>query len=122
MTIRGAYPGGPTHPATLSEPGLTPFIPSVASLETYAAHRRLLRRRARRAARRIVGVSAVFAAALVIGGALGRASRVTPTEVASARQAQPSMDRLISREVNRTLLELWKMEDLESAGVGRRHR
>jgi hypothetical protein len=94
----------------------------VASLEAYADHRRLRRRRVRRAARRIVGISAVFAMALVIGGALGRTSRVTPTEAASAPDSRFSADRLISREVNRTLLELWKMEDLEAAGVGRRLR
>lgn len=122
MSIRGAFPGGPTHPASSPEPGLTPFIPSVASLEAYADHRRLQRRRARRATRRIFGVSAVFATALAIGGALGLASRVTPTEVVAARDSQSSMDRFISREVNRTLLELWKMEDLEAAGVGRRLR
>lgn len=122
MSIRGAFPGGPTHPASSPGPGLTPFIPSVASLETYAAHRRLRRRRARRATRHVVGISAVFAMALVIGGALGLASRVTPTEAAYAPDSRSSVDRLISREVNRTLLELWKMEDLEAVGAGRRFR
>jgi len=122
MSIRGAFPGGPTHPASSPGPRLTPLIPSVASLEAHANHRRLRRRRAQRATRRIVCISAVFAVALVIGGALGRASRVTATEGVVARDSQSSMDRLISREVNRTLLELWKMEDLEAAGIGRRFR
>lgn len=50
-----------------------------------------------------------------VGVALGTRSRTTAEEALAEQQADRRPDRMdITREVNRTLLELWKMEDLEA--------
>ncbi|MFQ5536026.1 MAG: hypothetical protein ACE5GJ_01120 [Gemmatimonadota bacterium] len=71
-------------------------------------------RRARRR-RVIVGGFVVVLLALGLGLVLGIASHRTAQEVVEAQRAQRRKDFDISREVNRTLLELWKMEDVEAA-------
>jgi dihydrodipicolinate synthase/N-acetylneuraminate lyase len=50
-----------------------------------------------------------------VGLILGHSAHTTPEELAKEVEAQQNPDAGISREVNRTLLELWKMEEVEAA-------
>lgn len=61
------------------------------------------------------GLLLIIALAFGIGAALGRASHATQEELTAAREAARARDQDISREVNRMLLELWKMEDVEAS-------
>jgi hypothetical protein len=58
---------------------------------------------------------AALGAAFLLGAGLGRASHATPHEITEAREAARARDVDISSEVNRALLELWKMEDIEAS-------
>jgi hypothetical protein len=62
-----------------------------------------------------VGLFLIVAAAFALGVGLGRASHTTAEELTADRNVARARDQDISREVNRTLLELWKMEDVEAA-------
>lgn len=50
----------------------------------------------------------------VIGWVLGVSAHETAEEITEAAQEQRVEDLDISREVNRTLLELWRMEEIEA--------
>lgn len=54
-------------------------------------------------------------AAFAAGLALGLASHTTADAITAEQQAARIRDLGISSEVNRVLLELWKMEDVEHA-------
>jgi len=111
--IRGAFPGGPSRAADRAPSAKAPRLPAMRELEAAFARRR--RERARRGRRRrvAVGILAVLGGAFGIGLALGRASHATASEL-QAESDKRASDQLISSEVNRVLVELWKMEDLEA--------
>lgn len=115
--ISGAFPGGPRRSGGELPQG--PFrLAPVAEIEAARAARRRGRARKLRKRRVALGLAAALASALVAGGALGHASRTTAEELRAAREAQ-SADALVSQEVNRVLMQLWKMEDLEALrGLG----
>lgn len=69
-----------------------------------------------------VGLLFAMVLAFVLGAALGLQSHATPHELTEANQAARAKDDEISREVNRMLMELWKMEDVEAARNGGRIR
>jgi hypothetical protein len=95
----------------------------VADIEESISRRRLHAARRRRSVRVRVGLAAVVALAFAIGAVLGRRSHTTAAELTEAREAARTRDLDISQEVNRTLLELWKMEDVEaSRNAGRNIR
>jgi hypothetical protein len=48
------------------------------------------------------------------GTYVGHASHRSPKELVADQDLSRQQDRSISREVNRTLLQLWKMEDVEA--------
>jgi len=56
------------------------------------------------------------------GAALGLATHTTPEALTDAMDTERARDAEISREVNRLLLELWKMEDVEAARGSRQPR
>ncbi len=68
-------------------------------------------RRTRRVALGFVGATIV---AGTLGAYVGFSSHTTREELTEAQQAARQRDIDISSEVNRTLLELWKMEDVEA--------
>jgi tellurite resistance protein len=83
--------------------------------------RRLSRRTgAIRRTRLLVGLFAACTAALATGAALGWATRQTREDLMTPQRPESTLDRVISSEVNRAILELWKMEDIEALGSRRR--
>jgi hypothetical protein len=91
-------------------------------LEDARARRSVERRRRARNVRLIWGFILSLVAAGGLGLALGLESHATPEELAAPAQGpRGPLDREISEQVNRTLLELWRMEDVE-AGRARRIR
>jgi hypothetical protein len=76
--------------------------------------RRMQQRRKTRARRAVVGLVFSIAVAGGIGWALGLRSHATAAELTEETAKARDRDMNISKEVNRTLLELWKMEDVEA--------
>lgn len=109
--IQGVFPGGPHRGG--EAPGLARPIRRMEDLTAGAVvvHRR--RAAARRRRRWILGSLAVTCLAGFTGYLLGLESSPTAEGIARQGEAQATLDRFISREVNRTLLELWRMEDVE---------
>jgi hypothetical protein len=114
VRIEGAFPGGPRRgEAARAHPFTKP------ALAEELAERAVLRRAARARARRLRRITLVYLCAAilaaVVGFSLGLASRRTPADLVEEQEAARRSDGdLLSQEVNRTLLELWKMEDFES--------
>jgi len=114
--IQGSFPGGPSRRQGGEPSPPTRAVRTMDEVEAGIARRRQrIRERGRRsrAAWTAVGIG-ILAAALGYG--LGRWSHRTPAQLqADAEvQARKQVDGFISREVNRTLLELWRMEDVEA--------
>lgn len=111
--IRGSWPGGPKRDGEPWTRALPPQLQRVEEIEARIARRRL--RLAREARNRRIGVGLVFAVllALTVGWGMGLRSRTSAAELLAAKEAAVQRDFDISREINRTLLELWKMEDAE---------
>jgi dihydrodipicolinate synthase/N-acetylneuraminate lyase len=86
----------------------------VEHIEERVSRRRLERTRTRRTRRVLLGFAAATVLAGFLGGYVGFASHTTPEALTEAQQAAHRRDVDISTEVNRTLLELWKMEDVEA--------
>lgn len=112
--IRGSFPGGPKH--SQPGPGLrrAPRVESVEVIEARKARRTLERRSKRRRMRVLLG----FAFAMVVAGGLGWyigfARHHTAEELTAVNKVDRSRDLDISWQVNRTLLQLWQMEDVEA--------
>ncbi len=115
--IRGSFPGGPRKSVPAARRTAPPRLESVEELEERRALRRLSRRRKARVGRLFYGLLASVLLAGGVGVALGVRSHATVQKVceeeAAARSAAQKDQ--INQEVNRTLLELWKMEDVEYA-------
>ena len=115
--ISGSYPGGPRRGAEGVGDERAEGAPRIGRVEQLeerleqASRSQVRRRRTRR-------VWSGLAFALVLGGGiglyLGYRSHRSPEDLTDARNAtrqSPLFD--ASRETNRVLLELWRMEDLE---------
>lgn len=114
----GRYPGGPRRRAEGEEPPRRPDLEGLGEFEERVA-RQAGRRHAKRRARKVrIG----FLVALLVSGAiglmLGYMSHQTPEELAAERE-RARQEFNASEEVNRVLLELWKMEDLERMDLNR---
>jgi len=113
--IRGRYPGGPRRPRDGEASRPPTRVPTVAEIET--GIRRRTRAAERRARRRRIWIG--FLVSLILAGSVGfgvgRAVHEPTAEVALPDGARRGVDKEISTQVNRTLLELWKMEDVEYA-------
>lgn len=118
--ITGSFPGGPTRKDTSPQREGPPRTARVEELEAARATRAVhIRQRARR--RRVVWG---FVLSLLIAGgvglALGLGSHTTAEDISAQAQQTRAKDLDISKEVNRTLLELWRMEEVEAQrGQGR---
>ena len=111
--IRGSYPGGPRKGSPPPERSRAPRLSRVEEIEAGIARRSLRLSRRRKKRRLAVGL---VAALLVSGGfglLLGVRSHTTPAEIVARTRVSRKRDLDISREVNRTLLQLWQMEDLD---------
>ena len=114
--IEGGFPGGPRRrggegPSRGNHP---PRIERVGDMEHRVSRRKLERTRSRRSRRIVLGLLAATVVAGSAGAYIGYSSHTTPQEVTAAQDAAMRLDADVSKEVNRTLLELWKMEDVES--------
>lgn len=113
--IEGGFPGGPRRQVeSLPRGDHPPRIERVGELEHRVSRRKLQRTRARRARRIALGLFGAMLLAGSAGAYIGYSSHMTAQEVTEAQEAANRRDGDISGEVNRTLLELWKMEDVES--------
>lgn len=61
------------------------------------------------------GLALLLVVAFGVGTALGRSSHETQATLTAKETESRQRDVDISSEVNRTLLQLWKMEDVEAA-------
>ena len=111
--IRGMWPGGPKGGDATWVRDRPPQLQRVSEIEERVAARSLRRTRRARARRLSWAWGACCLLALGVGAVLGLRSRTTPAELSAARAAKEERSLDISSEINRTLLELWKMEDLE---------
>ena len=117
--IQGSYPGGPRRrDATPAEgEGAARRLERVEEVEARLDRATRARERRRRS-RRIW--SALVLALVAAGGAglyLGFHAHRTSEELTVERTREQQQEQLdLTRETNRLLLELWKMEDLERQG------
>jgi hypothetical protein len=110
----GVYPGGPHGPGPRDDAGRRPRLMRVEEIDALADRRAIQRGRRRRRNRVVIASVVALLIALVAGIALGRQAHRTVEEIVES-QVESSVERAISAEVNRTLLELWKMEDVQYA-------
>lgn len=113
--IRGSYPGGPKRDREPGGDERPVRLRGVEEMESSRARRSLCRSRRSRRRRAWAGLAAVLAVAFAVGAALGLSSHETQETLTRREEASARQDLDISKEVNRTLLQLWKMEDLEAA-------
>ena len=114
--IRGSYPGGPRREgAEDPRSGETPRLHTVQELEAGRGRRSRAREQRRRARRVWSGLVVALAASAGVGVFLGLRSHRTSEQLTEerneTREQQQQQD--ITRETNRVLLELWRMEDVE---------
>lgn len=107
--ITGLYPGGPSERSGALTTGTLPSVADLALMEATARARRKARTRRGRVI--LVLVVALLGAAGT-GYGLGRAERKSRAELVSPAGSR-TIDPAVREEVNRMLLELWKMEDTE---------
>ena len=112
--IRGSFPGGPSRAAPPVPRTTPPRLRPVAEIEERSAQRSVDRRHRKRARRLGAGFVVALLVAGVAGGAVGLGSHRTQEDLTEAQQVDRTKDIDISKEVNRTLLNLWKMEDVEA--------
>ncbi|HSW27853.1 MAG TPA: hypothetical protein VLH75_00045 [Longimicrobiales bacterium] len=113
--IEGSFPGGPTRRDPGEPAPQAPRLRRVEEIEERASSRVLHSARGRRTTRLRAGLLVALGAAFAIGLALGRASHMTQEKLTAGREAARARDLGVSSEVNRVLLELWRMEDIEAA-------
>lgn len=112
--IKGSFPGGPRRTGEGEPTRPPPRLRTVAEIEQGLSRRSLERARGRRGRLRWAGALLVIVLGFAAGAALGLATHTTPQEVTEALDSERQRDAEISREVNRVLLELWRMEDVEA--------
>ncbi len=111
--VRGVFPGGPSGPGGSATPRATRPVRSMDDLQRAAARTWTRTARRRRGMRRVWVVAVMAALAAALGAGFGFLSHRSPSHALSPSQVQNDVDRLVQREVNRMLLELWKMESVE---------
>lgn len=115
----GMYPGGPHGAASGKEIHGPPHLLRVEEIgERIDRHYNQHRRRKRRN-HLVLALALGVSLAGGVGLILGHLAHTTPEELAKEVEAEQNPDAGISKEVNRTLLELWKMEEVEAARARR---
>lgn len=115
----GAFPGGPRKSAPVPARVGPPRLSRVEEIEERAARRGVRRRHRKRGMRIAYGLAASLVGSGVMGLVLGLSTHETRADVQAEAKAAEEAQRAnadveaFSSEVNRTLLELWKMEDVE---------
>ncbi len=120
--ITGSWPGGPRREGPTQEGARAPRIKRVEDIEAAAAARRIRSARKHRQRRAWIGLAFTLVFAGGIGWALGLRSHTSVEEIHATQTAQQEQDATISSQVNRVMLELWRMEEVEAARNGGRVR
>ncbi len=113
--IRGQFPGGPRRPQEGGTSRPPTHIPTVDEIEGAIARQTRTEEHRRRRRRVAMGFVSSLIVAGGIGFGVGRAVRKPAPEMALPERSRSGLDKEISTQVNRTLLELWRMEDVEYA-------
>ncbi len=111
--IKGSWPGGPRREGDTHSRAHTPHLQRVQEIEARIASRSFRVTRQARTRRAILGMVFSAGLALALGWVVGVRSHATAEELTVAQEARRATDVDISSEINRALLELWKMEDVE---------
>lgn len=114
--IRGSYPGGPKREGAPAgdAPERKPRLTSVEQIEERLGRASRARTRRKRTRRVWAGLVVLVAAAGGAGFLLGIRSHRSSEELTAVRNTPPPAQAFDpSFEMNRMLLELWKMEDDE---------
>lgn len=113
--IEGSFPGGPTRRGSDATATRVPRLRRVRDIETSLAQSAMRRVRGRRRGRAYAGWAITLVVAFAVGIGLGLAGHRSAEDLTAEQQAARDKDRAISSEVNRVLVELWRMEDIEHA-------
>lgn len=120
--IRGSFPGGPRKSQPAAERTGAPRLSRVQDIERRSADRQQGRARGRRKKRFFFGLVVSLVAAGSVGLYFGQRSHTTLEELRAEQEAalgpgSGSVDEMdmsaVTGEVNRMLMELYKMEDIE---------
>lgn len=115
--MKGSWPGGPSRSGEAEPLGRKPRLDSAESIDARAADRAQRHKHRRSARRKAILLAASMVAAGGVGWLMGVQSKQSPESIrlSQERERRAESDRFISSEVNRTLLQLWRMEDIEAA-------
>ncbi|HIF22576.1 MAG TPA: hypothetical protein EYQ27_11885 [Gemmatimonadetes bacterium] len=118
--ISGSFPGGPRKQVAAAERTSAPRLSRVEAIEEQATGRLVRRKEDRRRRRIMYAVLVSVAISATTGVILGMHNRSSLEEVRAQMAAQQAAESggdmgALSSEVNRAMLELWKMEDVEYA-------
>lgn len=118
--VRGVFPGGPSGLGARATRRAIRRIRSMDEVQRNAVRAWSRTAHRRRWVRGFWVVAALAVLAVALGSGLGFLSHRPPTHAFSPAQVQTEAERFVQREVNRMLLELWRMEGMEGArGRGR---
>ena len=118
--MSGSFPGGPRKTVAAAERASAPRLRRVEDIEERAVGRHVRRSRSRRRIR----IASVVLFSVAVSGAggvyLGLRNRATLEEIWAEFAAEQAAEAGggfgdLSTEVNRAMMELWKMEDVEFA-------
>ena len=116
--ISGSFPGGPRKQVAAAERTEAPRLSRVEDLVARFTGQHLRRAQDRRRRRLLYGVLASVAISGATGVYLGLRNRTSLEEARAQMAAQQAAETggdtgELSSEVNRAMLELWKMEEVE---------
>ncbi len=116
--IAGSFPGGPRKQVAAAERTSAPRLSRVEEIAERAATRHVRRKQDRRRRRVLYGVLVSVAISGATGVFVGVRNRTSVDEVRAQIAAQQAVELRgdlgdLSTEINRAMLELWKMEDVE---------
>ena len=114
--IKGSWPGGPRREGPPQDRSGPPRLERVEQIEERVAGGSARRKRKRRL-KHLLGVFA-FAAVVAggVGWVMGLRSHTTADAIMAEQQdalRQQQEQDLMSMEINRVMMELWRMEDVE---------
>jgi hypothetical protein len=118
--IRGSYPGGPKRDrGDAGEGARTPRLERIEVVEARAGRKSRARAERNRVRRVWSGFIVAVILAAGIGLYVGMVTHRTSEEITRERNDQRELQQDITRETNRVLLELWRMEDVERQATPR---
>jgi len=111
--IQGSWPGGPKRDGESEERTRAPRLRRVEDIEARIADRSLRIKRTSRTKRMVLGLAFVVLLAGGFGWILGLSSHTSLAQINSVQSQRQQQDATVSTEVNRMMMQLWRMEDVE---------